>query len=985
MQGWYNLGMKAGTGTLGKNFDIEYLRLNVAQRLAVDTIEGPVMVVAGPGTGKTQVLTLRIANILKRTDVPPDAILALTFTESAAAHMKRRLVAIVGPAGYRVRIHTFHGFANDCISRFPERFPRLVGARNLGEVEKAGLIEEILDTIKLDKLRPYGGPYHYMGELRRRISDLKRDAITPEDFKARVALEKKKVLEIDDLKHDKGAHKGKVKGVYASVLANFEKDEEFARVYAKYEELLEKRRLYDYEDMILEVVGAMESDEEFKLILAEENQYILADEHQDANGAQNKLLELLSSFFDEPNLFLVGDEKQAIFRFQGASLENFNYFTKRYPAAKLITLTENYRSGQVILDAAFALIGTGGKLMAVSEPTIEPITLLASADRDQELFALAKAMKRYVKQEQKLSEVAVLVRDNADADVVAEYFAKSGVPFTLETDDEVLASPFVKQLLTLLRAVNDFGKDDLLVPLLHAPALGLDPLEVYKAYRESSHRRISLYDLVKAKFPHVYKLLRTWKALEQGAGVLALIERVGEESGILGAALGQSDPTEALGALSGFLEYARGAVERSGDASLKGLIRHMDLIERYKITIKRDRETRGREGVRVMTAHRSKGLEFERVHIVFAEDKHWGGRHSDDAEDERRLFYVALTRAKRSVVISYSREVNHKAVLPTRFITEIDAHLTKIEGEEANGANDIAKLKLTPAKEKSASLQDGEYVRQLFAEQGFSVSALNNYLECPWKYFYQSLLRIPRSPDKYSLFGTAVHASLKDLFNSVKHGQTLPAKSVLNSFEQELAILPLPERDIAELKKKGEKALIGYYKTYQSTWHANVLNEFDVKGVHLDIEDGEPVLLRGRIDKIEIVDGSPSTGSGQVNVVDYKTGRVRSRNELMGQTKTATGNEYRQLLFYKILLDRYQEGKYKVATGEIDFVEPNDRGKWKRESFEIRDEEVKALETLVGEKAGEIRSLAFWNTRCDEKNCEFCALREMMGANSSLG
>src|SRR3989338_1357532 len=140
MQGWYNLGMKAGTGTLGKNFDIEYLRLNGAQRLAVDTIEGPVMVVAGPGPGKAQVLTLRIANILKRTDVPPDAILALTFTESAAAHMKRSLVAIVGPAGYRVRIHTFHGFANDCISRFPERFPRLVGGRHLGGGEKGGLV-----------------------------------------------------------------------------------------------------------------------------------------------------------------------------------------------------------------------------------------------------------------------------------------------------------------------------------------------------------------------------------------------------------------------------------------------------------------------------------------------------------------------------------------------------------------------------------------------------------------------------------------------------------------------------------------------------------------------------------------------------------------------------------------------------------------------------------------------------------------------------
>lgn len=985
----------------GGKFDVEYKRLNTAQREAVDTLEGPVMVVAGPGTGKTQVLTLRIANILKQTDTPPDAILALTFTEAAAREMKKRLVEIVGPAAYRVKIHTFHGYTNDVIQEYPAQFPRLVGATNTSEVERAALLEEIFDNLSLDKLRPYGDPYYYLSHARKLISDLKRESISPIEY---AKIIKNKVAEIkasDDLVHTKGAHKGKMKGKYSDALEKLERLEEFQKVYQEYERLLAKRRLYDYDDMILEVVSAMEGSEDFKLRLSEECQYILADEHQDANGAQNKLLELLSSYFEDPNLFLVGDEKQAIFRFQGASLENFLYFKKRFPSAKMIVLTDNYRSTQGILDASHALIDKNKSELPrprlISErdknkKVNSRIRLAAFAKREYELIWLAGELKSL----SDLGKVAVLVRENRDAELVAEHLAKSKIEYSLETEDDLLENEYVRQLVAMLRALDELGDDPTLVGALHARAFNLDPLYIYKLIREAADKRMALYDLLKkSEGAHIYRLMASWKSLEHSRGVLVLIEKMIEESGLLGLALASSNPADSLGALASFLEFARNFAIRTGKITLSNLLRQIELADKYDIKEKRVRGGGG-EGVRIMTAHRSKGLEFDHVYIVFAEDGKWsngkkknhlrmphidvaGGKDTiklDESEaqlaDERRLFYVAITRGKHEVSISYSRFAGGKELLPTQFIAEIDSNLTVdvspgADPEEAS----VSLSMLTPAPELASSLADGEFVREKFVEQGLSVSALNNYLECPWKYFYQSLLRVPRTPDKFSMYGSAMHEALSHINQSLIDGKLIGVSKAVELFKLSMSKMPLPKNDIVDSIKKGERALAGYYKKYANTWTKDILTEFDVKGVHLE-SGKDSVLLRGRIDKIEFLSGS------EVNVVDYKTGKPKSRNVLLGKTHNSTGNEYRQILFYKILLDRYKDGRYKAVTGEIDFIEPNQSGKYVRESFEIDAGEVSKLEQEIYRVASEITSLTFWNSKCSDKKCEFCALRQMM-------
>ena len=311
-----------------KKFEIEYKKLNKAQKEAVDSIEGPVMVIAGPGTGKTSILTLRIANILKKTDATPDSVLALTFTKSGAYSMRKKLADIIGSSAYKVGIFTFHSFCEDIIKNYPEEFPRIIGANSITDIDQIKILEKIIDDTKLEILKPYGDVYHYVRPIISEIDNYKKENVGPEDLENILKKQEKEFKGLDDLYHDKGKYKGEMKGKYKDLLKSIEKNKELQKIYTKYEKALEKERLYDYQDMILEVIKAMESNKDLLLTLQEKYQYVLADEHQDANNSQNKILELISGFHNDPNIFIVGDEKQAIFRFQGASLENFLYFKK---------------------------------------------------------------------------------------------------------------------------------------------------------------------------------------------------------------------------------------------------------------------------------------------------------------------------------------------------------------------------------------------------------------------------------------------------------------------------------------------------------------------------------------------------------------------------------------------------------------------------------------------------------------------------------
>lgn len=993
-------------------FQALYRKLNPQQKRAVDAIEGPVMVIAGPGTGKTQILTLRIANILRKTDTAPDSILALTFTESGVFSMRKRLVEMIGSDGYRVNIYTFHGFCNEVIKEHPDEFPRIIGATNITEVDKISLIKNIIvHTKELEKLKPFGDNYFYVNPIRSQISELKRENITPKDFKKLVKEQEDGFKAIDDLYHEKGKYKGEMKGKYKDLLKKIDKNKELMLVYEAYEHALEERRLYDFEDMILEVIRALKVNKDLLLKLQEEYQYLLADEHQDANNAQNVLLELLASFHEEPNIFVVGDEKQAIFRFQGASLDNFLYFKRVYKNAELIQLEDNYRSTQEILDSAHSLIARGADEEGLRIPLTskrdgkgEAITIHAFSKPDLEYLFLAEDTKEKIEEGVEPHEIAVLYRNNRDADAIARILEKAGIPFAIESNKNVLQDIDIRKLLIILETIFSFGSDAKLVPLLHIDFFEVDNLDLYKIASYARKERISYFEVLESsehlksakvkavkELRRLFTILTAWHTKAHNMDLLDFLDMVIQESGFLPYILESEFAIEKLEKLNGLFDDVKALVEVHHDYKLPELITYFKDLEEHNIFINKASKSITPKGVRLMTAHRSKGLEFDYVYITDTHDGHWGNKKTvnyftlpttvseqksfDDNDDERRLFYVALTRARVGVALLYAKEnQDGKALLPSQFVEEIDKNFKVDIDTKAYEQNVDKNILLTPSRKVAVPpLKDKEFLNELFLDQGMSVTALNNYLTCPWSYFYSSLLRIPKSLNKHLLFGNAVHYTLKYYFDKLLQGEDIGEKKLLILFGDNVARQPFNEADLVEAKTKGERALAGYYQHYKSIWNQNIKNEFKITAL---LSTDELLIgrlkLRGDIDKIEFLSET------QVNVVDYKTGKPKSRNIIEGNTKSSNGDYKRQLVFYNLLLNLYESGKYKMVSGEIDFVEPDERGKYHKEQFIIENDEIEELKRLITSVSEEILNLSFWDKECDNSKCEYCALRKMM-------
>lgn len=979
-------------------FDKSYKSLNAAQKKAVDTIDGPVMVIAGPGTGKTTILTLRIANILNKTDTAPENILALTFTESGAYAMRKKLVSIIGTAGYKVNINTFHGFCNEVIKQYPERFPRIIGSTAITDIDQIAIMEKIIESTELEMLKPYGDVFFYVRPALGEIRNLKREAIGVDDFAVHIKQQESEFEDIPDKVHAKGAHKGKMKGEFTKQKEKIEKNKELHKLYDLYEKALIREKFYDFEDMIVEVIKTLKKDGDLLLMLQESYQYIMADEHQDANNAQNAVLELLSNFHPDPNLFIVGDEKQAIFRFQGASLENFLHFKKLYPSATLIHLEENYRSTQPILDASHSLLAgsTGaGPLKSKAEKGKELIRIVEAPSFDAEYAFLVADIQAKInggktggvnKMGQSATppdEIAILYRDNKDAFPIAHAFEKTSIPFRIESDNDILKDENIRKLLLIFESINNLADEEKLGKVLFVDFFKLNAIDIYKAFEQARRDKKMLIDVVTASFPEISTKLSSWASAAKNKTFIDLFEIIVRESGYLEFALSSTDSLERMATLEAFFGELRNMAGARKEYFLKDFIDHLERVREHGILTKTGKGIM-KTGVRLMTAHKSKGLEFDYVYIVGAYDGHWGNKTrrtyfntttkiDTGNDDERRLFYVALTRARKLVTISYPKEGNEgRELLPAQFITEIADEFKQTQTVE--GTTSVTPTTSTSAHFKESvvhehhEIQNKEYLRKLFLDQGLSVTALNNYLKCPWEYFFVNLIRLPKAQSKHQMYGTAVHETLRTFFNKYREDENMDKKTLLELFEHNLSKTLLSPTDLKDTLKKGKAALEGYFEAYKGTWNRNLLTEYSIRGVHLKVTGkGEKasdsaefdLLLKGNLDKVELLNDR------DVNVVDYKTGKRKSDNK---------ENYHRQLTFYKLLLDLDEKKKYVMKSGELDFIEPDDKGKYKKDVFEIGELEVDELRKLITEKATEIYLLSFWDKNCGEKDCEFCRL-----------
>ena len=987
------------------SFQKAYSQLNERQRQAVDTIEGPVMVIAGPGTGKTQILTLRIANILLKTQINPENILALTFTENAAAEMKERLSNLIGPDAFRVHINTFHGFCNELIQKHFDIFHHLASYMPISALEEIQMIQEIIESEAFIFLRPQGDPTYYFHSIQSALSALKKEGISPTQFKEAVNDWKEDFEKRDDLVHTKGKYIGKMKGFAIDETKQIEKNKEFARVFELYQKKIKEKKLYDFNDMIIEVVQAFKRNEEFLSQIRETYQYILVDEHQDTNNAQNTIIEYMCNIDDFPNLFVVGDEKQSIFRFQGASLENFLYFKKTFSRATLIQLEENYRSTQRILDTAQAVIQNNTSTISgkthLTARALYPemsINLTKYSNPHQEISEISRSIQKLHEKGVLYDQMAVIMRKNADLLVMATVLENNTIPFLVSTDESIFSDIYIQKIVSLLKAIYFVGDDIFLARTLLMDIFAVNPLDVFTVIQEAREKKYSLWKFIKKRKKQdvLVKTIHTlidWKKRSENESIDEFFIELIHESGIMERILKEYNSLSILEKLHVLYEDIKQLQRKNHNLSLQTYLEYLDLLEEHAIPphVKIAKHKTG--SVYLSTAHKAKGLEFEYVFIPKTTDSYWGNTRGQSSliripwkylsrielhqekeetiEEERRLFYVSITRAKKQLFLSYSaQDEEGKEQLPSRFVFEIPPEYvdknSQIEIPSETKQRIITHL--TPQKQKPNSFKKEEmqeYIRSLFIHNGISVSALNNFITCPWRYVFRNLIRLPDVRGYYMLLGTAVHETIREYISQKKKNIQCEEEDLLNYFKESTVRYSASEKDIITLTEKGSHIIRSYYQKRMKGWDTNRESELIIPNMYIDTD----ISINGKIDMIEL------KKNHEVVVYDFKTGKAKSRNELLGYTKKENKDYYRQLVFYKLLLSLYKKGQYKMKEGVIEFVESATTGDIKSESFIIEDSEVKELVQSIHDMRDSLLSLSFWDKTCADKECEYCRLR----------
>jgi DNA helicase-2/ATP-dependent DNA helicase PcrA len=1030
-----------------QHFRDEYQKLNEQQRLAVDTTEGPVMVIAGPGTGKTQILAARIGKILLETDAAPANILCLTYTDAGAIAMRRRLLSFIGPDAYKVQIHTFHSFCNDIIQENLSLFEKTV-LDPISELERIQLFKTLIDGWpKHHLLKRYRGDVYYeVGNLQNLFSAMKREGWTP-------AFINEKIDEyLDGLpQRDEYIAKRATKDFKKGEVRIDKIEEEKERMnklraavgeFGPYQELMRRHNRYDFDDMINWVIRAFTENKDLLATYQERYQYILVDEYQDTSGTQNKLVSLLIGFWEQPNVFVVGDDDQSIYRFQGANVENMLEFAHAYEKDLLtVVLTSNYRSTQPVLDIARALIERNqdrlvnqvpglSKHLVSSHPLIskmqDPPRLQEYLSPRQEMTNITLRIEQLLADGVAPGRIAIIYKENKYGEELARFLQLKKIPAYSKRNQDLFGIPLAQKILLLLRylgAEHDapYGGDEMLFEILHFDFFSIAPIEIAKlsvevAERQFGDQRTSLRRLLYEKANRPARDLfdnglpegmkKASAALERLIGdvpnmtLQTLFENTIRETGLLGSVLQSPEKIWQMQVLTALFEFVKEESRRNPDLNLESLIQMIDLMKDNGLALPLVKVSGSDRSVNLLTAHGSKGLEFEYVFFAGCNAAIWekkrrpgggykypdtlfgrgggatatgGGAAAASVEEEelRRLFYVALTRVERHLVISWSRfRDDGKELEPSVFIAEIlDRHFLPVEKillpDEELAAFDALPFSEIVAPEIGPGEED--FISRMLEKFVMNVTALNNYLKCPLEFYYRNLVRIPSPKNEATEFGSAVHFALQRLFEKMKEhaAEQFPSKEeLLKDFQWYMH----RHREIftreafARRMEYGLEVLANYYNTYLHQWIKIVTVERNIRNV---VVRGVP--LKGKLDKLEFQ-------GKEVNVVDYKTGDVDKAKDKLSppNAKFPDGGDYwRQAVFYKILVDGYEQKDWKVASTEFDFVEPDKKKEYRKVKIQITPEDITTVIQQIVTVWQKIQDREFY-TGCGKPDCHWC-------------
>ncbi|OIP99149.1 hypothetical protein AUK40_00945 [Candidatus Wirthbacteria bacterium CG2_30_54_11] len=991
--------------------------LNPEQKKAVLHTEGPMLVIAGAGTGKTRVITHRIAHLVMSGQAKPTEIVALTFTDKSAEEMLNRVDELL-PLGYEsIQVSTFHKFCDRLLRESGLDIGLNTDFRVLSKAEQWMLIKQNFFKLDLKYFRPLGNPYRFIDAMLTHISRVKDELVTPEMYRAWADRQ------ADPLNPP---WQGDISAEQEEAIKSLE----IAQVYEQYQKLLvedPRETKLDFGDLILYTIRLLR---ERKSVLAKyqtQFKFILVDEFQDTNYAQNELVKLLGG--EKQNVFVVGDDDQSIYRFRGAAVSNILQFQQDYPKTETVVLNRNYRSTQSILDTSYALIqhnnpdrlevvaqvnkkllsadGTGRtpeilhaeNLAAETELVARTILDLKEGVNDRkrgsfgvpqddgreggteqmDLFSAARQSDDLEAEDNGLrwSDFAILARANAHLEPFIETLRYYGIPYQVVGSRGLFVREEIRDLISYLRVVIDPDDSLSLFRVLSMEVLHLDGRDLLFALKWAKKQNLSLYGVIDV----LGQLRLKPETVERLTSLKAHIEK--ERRG-----QAERNPGRVL---RDFVREIKLLEYLSGDETMDNITRILNinkLFEKIKdyLSSHEDRTTAGfvdylellieagdnpatadidstSDAVHLMTVHAAKGLEFEVVFTVNLINDRFPTRRRGDTiplpeefiretlptgdehiQEERRLFYVAMTRARRQLYLSYSDTYGGVRVRkPSVFL------------EEALGGQSMLAAPLHGKLDQQAEQgpKEGEFDLHPFLPRLFSYSQLQTFESCPLKYKYSYIYRIPTETGRALVFGQVIHRTLKDFHDGLGKGLPSTLDALLELFEHNWSREGYDSaEEVDQQFARGQDILRRYHAEQHGVF---VPSAFLEKGFIL--KTGQHALT-GYIDRID------QLPDGTYEVIDYKTGKMQDLETLEKKVKTDE-----QLSIYALACRDVL--KIEVSRLTLYFIEEGLKASTQRDAAQME-----AQEQQIVSIADRIQTSSFEATP-DVRTCGFCAYHEL--------
>ena len=876
--------------------------LNPEQRRAVVHGPGPLLVVAGAGTGKTQVITRRIAWLIASRTARPSEILALTFTDKAAAEMQLRVDQLV-PYGYAdTTIATFHAFGDRLIREFALELGLPPDARVLSRPEAVIFMRERLFDFELDAYRPLGDPTRFLGALAGHFSRCKDEDISPAAYLAgadRLVGQAERLAAVAARSSAGDEERAAAAGATDSAARQLE----LARAYARYQALLGEAGLIDFGDQVSLALRLLRESPAARHELQQRYRYILVDEFQDTNRAQAELVALLAD--GHRNVTVVGDDDQSIYRFRGAAISNILEFRERYRRSRLVVLRRNYRSRAEILAASHRLVrfndpdrlevraGISKRLRAERpEPPVAgrvaAVRHESFASGSEEADWIAAEIAARVAAGARARDHAVLVRTNAGADAILRSLNIAGLPWRFSGTSGLYARPEIRLLLAFLRSIADLSSSVDTYGLAASAVYGLHGPDLTEIMNTARRRSRSLWEILEEldRQPGILRIsaesratvarlvsdLRAYSELahERPAGEVLYAFLKG--SGLLArlAAGGTAGAEEALQNIARFFEIVRGQSALLADDRVVFVARHLQtLIEAgdEPPTVEVDADA---DAVAVLTVHKAKGLEFPTVFLAGlidgrfpASSRREGLQIPDELlpataaatgdhhlQEERRLFYVGMTRARDELILTNAADYGgRRARRVSPFVLEaLDLPAAREPGSGTRLVAPVERLAAFAAVDAPA-----EALRPASTEPlSLSFYQVDDYLTCPLKYKFVHILRVPVAPHHSIIYGAALHRAVQEFHKRHARGAVMSEADLFASFEAAWSNEGFLNRDHESARLEAGRAALRRFRQEQLVPEA-VIPAYVERDFAFTLNGDR---IRGRWDRVDVEPGT---------------------------------------------------------------------------------------------------------------------------------